>query len=150
MGEQAATFDFSPPRRGRPAALQMAPLIDIVFLLICFYLLVAQLIRTQKDPAVDLPVMVYASSAAEAPAELVVNLRADGSVTVGGRAVADGELPRLIHAELARAVEAGTPLRVVVRADRRQRYGKLDELLRLCKQAGLSKVVFRAREESAP
>lgn len=150
MLDKARTFDFAPQRKDRSAGLQMAPLIDIVFLLICFYLLVAQLIRSQKDPTVELPAMPHAASRKELPAEVVVNLRADGAVTVDSRPVALAALPALLQGELARAVRDGQPFRVVVRADRRQRFGRLDDVLQACKTAGLGGVVFRAKQEDLP
>jgi biopolymer transport protein ExbD len=147
MLEAGNTLEFAPGQPNRPAALPMAPLIDIVFLLICFYLLVAQLIRSQKDPAVELPAMAHARSQRELPAEVVVNVRADGAIVVNGRAVSLAGLPGLLRGELDRARRDGKPFRVVVRADRRQQFARLDEALRACKRAGLAKVVFRAREE---
>jgi biopolymer transport protein ExbD len=59
-------------------------------------------------------------------------------------------LPALLRAELTRAADGGEPFRVVVRADRRQRFGRLDEVFRLCRRAGLGRVIFRARQESEP
>ena len=68
-------------------SLQMAPLIDVVFLLICFYLFVAQLITNQKDPSVHLAEMGSPIAARETPAEVTINLRSDGAITMGGRPV---------------------------------------------------------------
>ena len=143
MAEKTGTFRFSAqPRRG-PAGLAMAPLVDIVLLLVCFYLLTTQLVRGRSDPAVELPVMAAAAGATRHPAELVVNLRADGRVTVGGRAMAVEDLAGMLGAELARAIRERKRFRVVVRADRRQPFGGLDEVLGACEAAGLPGVVFR-------
>lgn len=146
MLETSETLDFAPPPRRRRVAIRMAPLIDIVFLLICFYLLVAELIRSQKDPTVALPAMAHAAAGEELPAEVVVNLRADATVTVNGVEVAVERLTRLLRTERAKALRSRQPLRVVVRADRRQRFGRLDDVLGACKRAGLATIVFRARE----
>jgi biopolymer transport protein ExbD len=144
MLETSEALNFASPPRRR-VAIRMAPLIDIVFLLICFYLLVAELIRSQKDPTVALPAMAHAAAGEEVPAEVVVNLRADATVTVNGVEVAE-RLTRLLRAERAKAARTSQPFRVVVRADRRQRFGRLDEVLVACKRAGLATIVFRARE----
>ena len=144
------TMSFASPDEDRAFAIQVAPLIDIVFLLICFYLLVAQLIGSQKDPSVQLASMSDQVLAAEAPAELVINLRDDGTVTVGGRPVRMSGLRALLADEKSNAAQAGQRFSVVVRADRRQRYGKLDEVLRLCRQAGVGKLIFRAAGKDRP
>ena len=137
---------------GRPAGttMQVAPLIDIVFLLICFYLLVAQLISTQKDPTVELPEMASPAARPEDPAEFVINLRHDGTVTVEGRPVELRAVRAMLAEQLARAERTKQPLRVVVRADRRQRFGKLDELLKVCRQAGARQVVYRTVRKEQP
>ena len=130
--------------------LQMAPLIDIVFLRICFYLFVAQLISGQKDRSVELPVMVSPAARAELPAELVVNVREDGVVTVGGRVVALGHLAAILTGESVPGRQRGPAVRVVVRADRRQPFGNLDDVLAVCRECGVTQVVFRTRQGEGP
>jgi len=127
--------------------LQVAPLVDIVLFLICFFMLASELVRSQKDPAVELPQMTSPQGASEAPAEVTVNLRADGAITVDGRTVALDLLPGLVASQAAHAQQDGRPFRVVVRADRRQRFAALDDVMSACRKAGLAQVVFRATGE---
>ena len=124
----------------------MAPLIDIVFLLICFYLLVSQLIQHQRDPTVQLPVMTSQEAVMEAPAEIVLNLRNDGSVTVDGRRVPLGSLAGFLAAQVRHAPPNVSP-RVVIRADRRQRFGLLAEVQHACREADIDHHILRARKE---
>ena len=140
------TMQFIPAEPPREVDIQVAPLIDIVFLLICFYLLVSQLITTQKDPSVVLPVMASPAAVSEQPAELVINLRNDGAIVIGGRSVSLAVMRSLLAEQIARCRKKNETLRVVVRADRRQRFGKLDDILRAARQAGAKQVVFRARK----
>jgi biopolymer transport protein ExbD len=126
--------------------LQMAPLIDIVFLLICFYLLVSQLIQHQKDPAVQLPAMAQRTTDVETPAEIVLNLRADDGVTVEGRTIPIDRLAEFLSAQ-RRGIADESRLRVVIRADRRQRFGLLAKVQHACRQAGIDRHILRARKE---
>lgn len=130
--------------------LQVAPMIDIVFLLVCFFMLASQLVQSQKDPEVILPEMKNPLSTAEAPAEVTVNLRADGAITIDGQPVPLESLAGLVAGEAQRARREARPLRVVVRADRRQRFAALDDVLGACRKAGLGQVVFRAQQETGP
>lgn len=150
MTEVPRTIRFVADAPAEQAGVQVAPLIDIVFLLICFYLLVAQLITTQKDPSVQLPAMSSPAGRQESPAEFVINVRRDGTVTVGGRAVALGDLRAMLAEQSARALGAGRPLRVVVRADRRGSAGQLDAVLQACREAGLRTVIFRSEKKDKP
>ena len=125
----------------------MAPLVDIVLLLICFYMLVMQSIQSHSDPAVELPSVRQEATIEMLPAELVVNLSQDGQITVNSIAVSIEELGQLIASERLRTADSGQPLKVVVRADRRQRYGELDEVLKTARQAGVSTVMLRATDQ---
>jgi biopolymer transport protein ExbD len=130
-----------------PVSLQVAPMVDIVMLLICFFMLATTLVQGQKDPAVLLPLMKSPLAASERRAEITINLRADGVITIDGRPVALESLQRLLAGEAQLASQESRPLRVVVRADRRQRFAALDDVLGACRRAGLAQVVFRAQEE---
>jgi biopolymer transport protein ExbD len=139
-------LDFSAGAYEYQAKLQLAPVIDLVLFLIWFYLLVGQLVVNQKDAEVQLPSMTRAVAGKELPAEIVINLRQDGLITVAGQEVRGASLVELLQRELAKAKQEGQELRVVVRADRRQRFGLLDEVLRTCRSAGVEQVAFRAAE----
>lgn len=130
-----------------PVALQVAPMVDIVLFLICFFMLASEMVQGQKDRMVELPCMKSPLAAVETRAEVIVNLRPDGAVTVQGELLALDSLAGLLAGESQAARREGRPLRVVVRADRRQRFAVLDDLLGACRRAGLQQVVFRATEE---
>ncbi len=145
MFQKDKTVRFALPPSQERTSLHVAPLIDIVFLLICFYLFVAQLTSNQKDPTVELSSMSNPAIMQEAPAELVINLRLDGDITVGGRVMSLPSLRNLLAEQLDMSGTA--TLRVVIRADRRQSYGKLDELLEVCRSTGVDQVIFRSMEK---
>jgi biopolymer transport protein ExbD len=150
MTDKTRTMQFAPAAAPDQAGLNVAPLIDIVFLLIGFYLLVAQLITHQKDLSVQLPAMASPAGREESPAEFVINVRDDGTITVGGRPAALPDLRAMLADQLARTRGAEQPLRVVVRADRRGRAGKLDEVLQACREVGLQRIVFRSARKDSP
>jgi biopolymer transport protein ExbD len=128
-------------------ALQVAPLVDIVLFLICFFMLASEMVGSQKDPAVSLPHMSSPLAESETPAEVTVNLRADGAITVDGRVVALDRVPALVSGQAGLAGRDGRPLRVVVRADRQLLFAALDDVLVACRKAGLGQVIFRATAE---
>jgi biopolymer transport protein ExbD len=147
MAEDRHPIRFPSAGPSSTVAIHVAPLIDVVFLLICFYLLVTQLISDQKDPLVQLPSMSNTVARPEAPAELVINLRHDGSLGVGGRAVSLAALRAMLIEQRGAAESANKPFRAVIRADCRQRYGKLAEVLEVCQQSGVPQVILRTKHE---
>lgn len=154
MMENPSSLDFS---AGLPkeenyslAKIQVAPLIDTVLFLIWFYLMVGQLVMHQKDATIQLPRMNSPAAVTEKPAEVVVNLRSDDKITVGGLAYSSSQLLHYMLGEIDKAHRAGQDLRLVVRADRRQRFAQLEEVLKTCRQAGLQQVVLRAESGDGP
>lgn len=144
MAETTKTIQFGIDDEQDAVSVQMAPLIDIVFLLICFYLLVTQLISSQVDPSIQLPTMNSPDAARELPAEIVVNLRADGSLIVGSRLMNLAQVRGVLAESVLRAAADDASIRVVIRADRRQRYGAMDEVLGVCRELGIESVILRA------
>lgn len=139
------SFNHDPPDDSAPH-IGMAPLVDIVLLLICFYLLVMQSMQARTDDRIELPRMANQMTTELTPSELVVNITAEGTVTLNGEVVEAGGLAGLLQHERLRASGVGQDLNVVVRADGRQRYGMLDATLKACREAGMGVVTIRAAE----
>lgn len=139
------TFDRDEADEARPH-IGMAPLVDIVLLLICFYLLVMQSMQARTDDKIMLPEMTNNQATELIPAELVVNINTEGLVTLNGQAVAIEDLAGVLADERVRAAQTGQEINAVVRADGRQRFGMLDAALRACRDAGLGVVTIRATE----
>jgi len=91
--------------------IDMAPLIDVVFLLLIFFLLTSSFVSRR---AVDLNLPGSDTAVAVAEAPVLVRIFADGSIRVGDDRVAEDSLAGIIAMRIAR-----TPDRqVAVEADR--------------------------------
>lgn len=64
--------------------LQVAPLIDVVFLLLIYFMVTAALMRKEGDISFILPVHVQQQQAVEIPVEALIEVRADGTVVLEG------------------------------------------------------------------
>jgi len=121
----------------KPPKLSVAPLIDIVMLLICFYILVARsAAQTQDEQTQPSHMQVHLEQSAAA-LPLVVNIRADGSFIIDAQPVDETSL-------IAQLKLADGP--VVIRADRRQMHGLTDKVMGLCRQAGRQQFTLRFSE----
>jgi biopolymer transport protein ExbD len=123
------------------AALDMAPLIDVVFLLLIFFMVATSFAREEQQLDLDLP---EARSAApgDSPRELVLDLLPGGALRLDGQDLSSAELPGRL-AELAR-VDSRRAL--LVRADRGLEYGRVVAVLDLCRLAGLTNAALATRE----
>ena len=78
--------------------IQLAPLVDVLLLLLIFFLLTWNAARNENELDVKVP---KASSAKEKSApigDVVVNVRADGNVVVNRRTLTGAELTDLLKA----------------------------------------------------
>jgi biopolymer transport protein ExbD len=64
--------------------LQIAPLIDVVFLLLIYFIMAAQLIRKEGDINFVLPADVPPTQQIEVPVEALIEIEADGRVMIEG------------------------------------------------------------------
>jgi biopolymer transport protein ExbD len=129
----------------QPAAkINVTPLIDVVMVLIIFYLIVGKL-AADKRARVDLPsTAVGAANDEQKPVVItVVAEGASGSLDLTSRILLDGvDVPKdgLQDALRARVGDRGASTVVQVRADRRLTYGAVEPVVKACRGAGLTAV----------
>ena len=63
-----------------PIQLQLAPMIDVILFLLCFFLLTWNLARYEQDLEVKVPVARNGIPPKQLPGEVIINLRSDGTV----------------------------------------------------------------------
>ncbi|GAB6043389.1 ExbD/TolR family protein [Endothiovibrio diazotrophicus] len=86
-------------RRRSSFGLNLTPLIDIVFLLLVFFMLTAHFVR-DESVAVELPQARSGEAVEEDVGPLVVTLDGEGKIRLGEREVAPDRLEAVLRAEL--------------------------------------------------
>ncbi|MEY3230599.1 MAG: hypothetical protein RL689_688 [Planctomycetota bacterium] len=124
--------------------INVTPLIDVVMVLIVFYLIVGQL-AADRRARVDLPASAIGVQEDATPSRrpIVITLAAQGEATVidvDGAPVAN---PAAL-ATLLKGLDA-TNRPVQVRADRGLEYGSVAPLLDACREAGVASVKLATR-----
>jgi biopolymer transport protein ExbD len=112
-------------------SIDIAPLIDVVFQLIIFFMLTSSFI-TQTGIKINLPKAVTSEVVQEET--LVVTISAEGLIYLNDRLLSIEELKD----ELQRAEIQGKPL--LIKADRRASLGKVVEVWDYCREAGITQV----------
>ncbi|MBL8723259.1 MAG: biopolymer transporter ExbD [Planctomycetes bacterium] len=119
--------------------IDLLPLIDVVFLLLVFFLAATTFAR--EEVALDLRLPEAQSGSASAPVrQLVVQVFADGRLVFDGREVTLEGLRQKLAAAAARDREQP----VVVRGDTAAQFGLGLQVLDACRLAKLSRVDFAA------
>ncbi len=117
-------------------ALNLAPMIDVVFLLLIFFMVATTFAEKEKQIDLDLPTAESGEVAADAVDEIVVNVLGDGSTQIDGETV-DRERMREIFARAARS-NPETP--VTIRGDRIAQLQIVTDVMDVCRIAGLSDI----------
>lgn len=140
-------MNFRGKLEGEKTSFQIAPMIDVVFLLLCFF--VTSQVFTQWEAEIDitLPTARTARTETRLPGEIILNISRTGDVIVNGRTMTTEELatmlPRLAN------YAAGQP--VIIRADRQTAYEHVIRVLDLCRQSDIWNISFATLQaEDAP
>lgn len=136
-----------PNNRSRGSVgFNMTPMIDIVFLLIIFFLVSSHLARQETQLELDLPAAASGRRTEDddRTRRVIVNVLAqplsgDGQLMVGGRVLRDGELQKVIEFERRRA---HGPLEIRIRSDRQVPYRRVEPIMVACAKAGVWNVTF--------
>ncbi len=120
---------------GVSSRVNVTPMIDVVMVLIVFYLLVGQLAMDRRASIV-LPSSVSGLDETNAVDPIVIGIDRDGARTLNGNAMDLVRIEAQISGMLARS--PGTPIRV--RADRDAPYRHVRPVLDVLRDMGIGKV----------
>lgn len=124
-------------------SLNLTPMIDVVLLLVIFFMVGTQFAEEESEYDVTLPTVTHAQPLTAAPDELVVNVRRDGQIFLDRQAVS----PRELLEQLRAARERYARQAVVVRGDAEGEYQNIMSVLDACRRAGIVNVQLANRVE---
>ena len=126
------------PARPQGSPFQMTSMLDVIFLLLCFF--IASSIYSQWELQVDiqLPTATTCVQPNRLPGQIIVNLDREGVVTVNERVLDSEQL--LARMRLLSANFPGHP--VVLRSDAQTPYEKVLHVIDLCRQADIDNISF--------
>ena len=121
----------------RTIEIELTPMIDVVFLLIIFFMVAAQFARITRAE-LDLPQEKGEQEQAAEGAGLVINLLADGSIEVAQRTIGIEELLQIVQEEIDR-LPSGDPrnVKLLIRADRNNDTTTLNDLFNRLRSLGV-------------
>ncbi len=128
--------------------LQIAPLIDVVFLLLIYFMVSARLIRSEADLNMALPGSVSVSTQLEMPDEQIVEVTADGKIILNTKVYVSGDKSNLAELEytLTRYAQAAklskTKAMITIAADDNSVHERVVDVLNACAGAGIKNVTF--------
>jgi biopolymer transport protein ExbD len=126
--------------------LNLTPMIDIVFLLIIFFMVGTKFTELERKISLKVPEVADRGALTAAPERKIVNVYRDGAITLDGATVSLEQVTEQLAAARAQYSDLG----VLVRGDAKGDFQGVAAVLNACKQAGVGDLgisVRLAREE---
>lgn len=120
-------------------------MIDIVFLLIIFFMTVSQITRTVDHP-VELPRVIKGTSESKT-ATVTINLNEKGSVIVAGKTLSQTEVSSALQNRLQKVDNDPDRIRIQIRCDRRCLSKYVNQLVDRLSSMGFRKVRCAVADE---
>ncbi len=115
-------------------SIELTPMIDMVFLLLIFFLIATTFHQTEREMKIALPDATAGGPISAALKELIVNVDAQGTIIVAGQELSSTGLSELI----AGRVKVNPEQKVSVRGDREAAYAHIVTVLDICKSSGIA------------
>lgn len=116
----------------------MAPMIDIVFLLLIFFLLTWSYARFETELDISVPAAEQGATPERQVGEIIVNVNAAGEIIVNAVKLSESELLE----KLNRLVRFRDNQAVILRGDGEVSYDRIVDILDICYSAKIRNVAF--------
>ncbi|WP_442890992.1 ExbD/TolR family protein [Congregicoccus parvus] len=120
----------------------MAPMIDMVFLLLVFFMCVSSLAQAEKLVPVTLPESTESKVPEDLSQRMTITVLPGGEVHAGAVAVGASGIEEVVR----RAATARPGLRVHVRAAQDVPFGEIKTVLQACARGGAVEVIYATHQ----
>ena len=127
-------------------SLNLTPMIDIVFLLIIFFMVgtkFTELSEAEQSLPLEVPKVSKAGALTAAPAKRIINVFRDGSVTLDREPLSLQQLDQRLRQAMIDYPKTG----IVIRGDAEGRFQNVANVLAVCREAGVSNFAISVQLE---
>ena len=132
---------LAPKQNDDDLELDMSPMIDMVFLLLIFFIVASQII--DEKPEVEIPSAVYAKVPEDTTGRVMITVRENERFFLGQVEVTFEELKERLALEIA----ADPALRIFIRSDAQTKYKVNEKVMTACAEVGANDLIYAAFEE---
>lgn len=122
-------------------ALNLTSMVDVLFLLIIFFMVGTKFIESERQIALEVPRVADHPALTAAPDKKLINIYRDGQIELDRRIVSLEELTSRLSAAHSQYRRLG----VLVRGDNNTPLGQVASVLNACKQAGIGELAISVR-----
>ena len=138
-------MNFRRNSRSKAASVQMASLMDVIFLLLCFFVTSSVFSQWETEISIALPTAKSSTVPGRMPGEIILNVAADGNVTVNGQKLSLAEVTE----RLTRIAKLYPGQPVVIRADKETAYESLGGVIDACRTADVWNFSLATKDEES-
>jgi biopolymer transport protein ExbD len=132
-----------------PTPMQLAPLVDVLFLLVIFFAVTSHYARQEQVMDISVPAAQEGKEKqSRQVGEIIVNIKPEGTILVNGQTLSEDEL----LAKLRNIAAVYRDQAVILRGDELTDYKHVIRVLDTCQKAGIWNIAFATRksQETAP
>lgn len=123
--------------------MQLAPLVDVLFLLVIFFAVTFQASKEEKLMDVSVPAAEEGKDRKQTSVgEIIINVKNDGGIVVNGQPLTPEELLGKLH-NISTVFKDQA---VIIRGDIKTEYDKIIKVLDTCQKAGIWNIAFATRD----
>ena len=120
---------FASENGSKAPALALTSMLDVIFLLLCFFVTVSVFSQWESEISISLPSAKTAEEPGRLPGEIIVNLDKEGSIKVNGAPLSLADL----EDRLSRISKFYPGQQVIIRADKETKYDNLVKVVDACR-----------------
>ena len=130
-------FDIPDRLKIRPF-IQLAPLVDVLFLMLIFFMTLFVFQQMETELSISVPKAKESKDVLRGPGEMIINIDAGGQVTVNQRKLAEQELRQMLQ-QIA-GLYPTQP--IIIRADKKTYHEPVIRVLDACAAANMWNISF--------
>lgn len=131
-------MNFRTRLQPEPRGFLIAPMVDILLVLLGFFMLTWSFSRQERELDVQMPSAGEAKEQRRSVGEVIINVKSDGSLVMNRRTMSPDDL----LSALSKVAALYPDQAVVLRGDQRVDYGTIVRTLDLCRRANIWNVAF--------
>ncbi len=132
-------------QQAEPAGIQLAPMIDIVFLLLIFFIVTWQFTRSETELSVSVPTAEEGADPQRQRGEIIINVLSNNTIRVEGVTVTLDQL----QSKLAAIAQQHENQPVRIRGDGKVPYQGIVEVIDTCQKAGIWNISFATQKPAS-
>ncbi|MCH6258391.1 biopolymer transporter ExbD [Puniceicoccaceae bacterium K14] len=125
-------------RKRSIATVQMAPMIDMVFLLLVFFMCVSSISQAGLQVKVDLPDSAESEVSDDFSARIILSIKENGDIYLNGRLASLEEF----SSELSIIKQEASELKLSIRSDRNTEYKLIRRVIEVATKEGIYDYVY--------